>query len=329
MRELLELDKVQITNGAKTQTVVLAPEFTEQQWEKSHVNREQCIKDIQAVAHILGHQPTKRQYRKLRKEGSQGIESLKLHFGCWATLMKAAGFDPKLAVAMPPELTVVFEPENSTAPASLDDWPKTEPASEAPKASEASEAIELKTEPVSEVSETPEAVEPKTEPKPELLEPETEPASETSKASGALGFKIEPAPEAESEALEASEPIAFDPLAELPSYRLVNLLTHGFYVNSPGGRFNAAKDFSISVVEQETTSIDEKGNLNHVRTRELVLEKSGQKFDLPEPQEGVFYLIDKRLFSYIKDDCDRKDFIPAFLNIISGIYGLNVGEVLH
>ena len=122
------------------------------------VSRDVFINDIKAVASILGHQPTKRQYSDLRSSNMQSVKSILVHFGSWPKAMAAAGFDPVLAVSMPEEWRKLPSEESTL-----------EPSVESP-------ALEA----------------PEPEPKPETpAEPETEP-SEPEASESELAAQTEP-----------------------------------------------------------------------------------------------------------------------------------------
>ena len=96
------------------------------------------------------------------------------------------------------------------------------------------------------------------------------------------------------------------------SYRLVNVLGYAFEIN--GIHFESTYDDWRAVIEK-TERITAQSEILMAQHLKLTQDITGQSIDFPDPQEGVFYLVDAKLFQRMNLSCcqlDRHDLIPVY-----------------
>ena len=118
-------------------------------------------------------------------------------------------------------------------------------------------------------------------------------------------------PESKSEK-SAPEPKSESDLA-ISHYKLVNLLGRGCRLCYDGPYIEPPKgNPSIMAKVKKVYSIDERGNRNETSQWKLVVKRPNCEVELPEPEPGIIYLVDARIYEVIPAKHRRKDLLPVY-----------------
>lgn len=108
--------------------------------------------------------------------------------------------------------------------------------------------------------------------------------------------------------LDKSLPLGAPAMPDLPGYRFVNLLANEYKI----GKIPIQQSDVTAIVKvQETFALDGEEVISQDKEINLCLIRNGQEFDMPEPEENVFYLIDNALCQMIPAEHWRDDLVPV------------------